>query len=79
MVMAVDRISAGGESGYILGFLSADVKGSSAQAQGHDPAAPGYNVNHQYPAGMQQPPSLQDPASGAAQQAFSFMARYAGQ
>jgi len=50
-----------------------------APVQGQDAAPPGYDLHQQYPAGMQQPPSLQDPASGAAQQLYGFVSKYAGQ
>jgi hypothetical protein len=50
-----------------------------APVNGQDAAPPGYDLHQQYPAGMQQPPSLQDPASGAAQQLYGFMSKYAGQ
>ena len=44
------------------------------------PQQPNAGQGVQYPAaGIQQPPTLQDPASGAAQQLYGYFTRYAGQ
>ncbi|KAK1923756.1 hypothetical protein DB88DRAFT_528843 [Papiliotrema laurentii] len=64
--------------GWIWDTIRTQLTGA-VPANVQDASAPGYDLHQQYPVSMTQPPSFQDPASGAAQYLLGFVSKYAGQ